>query len=80
MGWTSIKNGELLKRAAMEFDAFVTVDRNLAFQQNVDDLPLPVVVLRAKTNRLADLVPLVDELQRRLAEGVARAVTSVGGA
>ena len=35
MGWTSIKNGELLALAAQEFDVFVTVDRNLSFQQNL---------------------------------------------
>jgi hypothetical protein len=34
MGWTAIKNGELLALAAAHFDAFVTVDRNLSFQQN----------------------------------------------
>ena len=30
-GWAGIKNGELLTRVQMQFDAFVTVDRNLAF-------------------------------------------------
>jgi hypothetical protein len=33
MGWATIKNGELLALAAQQFDAFVTVDRNLSFQQ-----------------------------------------------
>ena len=32
MGWSSIRNGELLGLAAAEFDVFVTVDRNLSFQ------------------------------------------------
>ena len=31
MGWTTIRNGELLKFASEQFDVFVTVDRNLAF-------------------------------------------------
>jgi hypothetical protein len=35
----------LLERAANNFDVFVTVDRNLAFQQNLSDLALPVVVI-----------------------------------
>jgi hypothetical protein len=35
MGWTSIKNGELLALASQQFDVFVTVDRNLSFQQNL---------------------------------------------
>ena len=62
MGWAAIKNGELLTLAADHFDVFVTVDRNLSFQQNFVSLPIAVVVLRAKTNRLADLRPLVPTL------------------
>jgi Domain of unknown function (DUF5615) len=30
MGWAAIKNGELLALAEQQFDAFVTVDRNLS--------------------------------------------------
>jgi hypothetical protein len=62
MGWTAIKNGELLTRASEQFDVFVTVDRNLSFQQNLVSFPIVVVVLRAKTNRLADLSALVPGL------------------
>jgi predicted nuclease of predicted toxin-antitoxin system len=62
MGWTTIKNGELLARAAEQFDVFVTVDRNLSFQQNLAGLPIAVIVLRAKTNCLADPRPLVPAL------------------
>jgi hypothetical protein len=40
MGWRSIKNGELLRLASERFDAFVTVDRNLAFQQNLVSFPI----------------------------------------
>lgn len=59
MGWTTIKNGELLGLAAAQFDVFVTVDRNLAFQQSIVTLNIAVIVLRAKSNRLGDLKPLV---------------------
>jgi predicted nuclease of predicted toxin-antitoxin system len=55
MGWTSIENGELLALASQQFDVFVTVDRNLSSQQNLSGLRIAVVVLRATTNRLADL-------------------------
>ncbi len=33
LGWEGVRNGELLRRAASRFDAFVTMDRNLEFQQ-----------------------------------------------
>jgi len=62
MGWSTIKNGELLALAAGEFDVFVTVDRNLSFQQNLPAFAIAVIVLRAISNRLADLKPLVPEL------------------
>jgi hypothetical protein len=62
MGWTTVKNGELLALAGGQFDAFVTVDRNLSFQQNLVSYPIAVIVLRAKTNRLVDLRPLAPKL------------------
>jgi len=57
--WAGIRNGALLARVAGKFDAFVTVDRNLAFQQRIEALPFAVVVLRARPNRLTDLRPRV---------------------
>lgn len=62
MGWTTIKNGALLAPASEHFDVFVTVDRNLSFQQNLGNFPIAVIVLQGKTNRLADLLPLVPRL------------------
>ena len=62
MGWATIKDGELLALAEKEFDVFITVDRNLSFQQNLSRLAIAVIVLEAKTNRLADLRPLVPKL------------------
>jgi Domain of unknown function (DUF5615) len=63
MGWTTIKNGELLALASKDFDVFVTVDRNLTSQQNLAAFSIAVVVLRARTNRLADLKLLVPNLR-----------------
>lgn len=62
MGWLTVKNGELLALAAEKFDVFVTVDRNLSFQQNIPAFAVAVIVLRAPTNRLSDLRPLVPKL------------------
>lgn len=62
MGWLTVKNGELLALAAKEFDVFVTVDRNLAFQQPIAVFDIAVVVLRGRSNRLSDLRSLVPEL------------------
>lgn len=78
MRWLGIKNGALLALAAGEFDVFVTVDRNLSMQQNVSALPIAVVVLRARTNRLADLSVLVPDLLRALDTIGPGSVTFVG--
>lgn len=61
-GWASTKNGDLLALAQKNFDAFITVDRNLSFQQRLTDFSIAVVILRARTNRLADLRPLIPKL------------------
>jgi len=58
MGWAGIKNGQLLDLAAVDFDVFITVDRNLSFQQNLPQFDIAVIVLQAPSNRFADLKPL----------------------
>ena len=79
LGWGGIQNGELLGRAVGLVDAFVTVDRNLAFQQRVVSLPYAVVVLRARSNRLIDLRPLVPRLLEVLSTVQAGEVTWIEG-
>ena len=78
MSWSTIKNGELLALATKEFDVFVTVDRNLSFQQNLPTFTIAVIVLRARSNRLADLQPLVPGLLASIPSAKRGAVTYVG--
>ena len=78
IGWSTIENGELLALAEKEFDVFVTVDRNLSFQQHLPAFTIAVIVLRAVSNRLADLQPLVPELLASIPEAKRGAVTYVG--
>lgn len=63
MGWSGIKNGELLRLAAADFDAFITVDKNLQYQQNLSTLPIAVVVLYAQSSELHALMPLIPDLE-----------------
>lgn len=62
MGWAGIKNGQLLTLAETEFDVFITVDRNLSFQQNLPQFNIAVIVLQSPSNRLADLKPLAPKI------------------
>lgn len=48
------------------FDVLVTCDRSLPWQQNLTGRAVAVVLLRAPSNRLPDLLPLVPELLRVL--------------
>lgn len=77
MGWSTIKNGELLALAAKEFDVFVTVDRNLSFQQNLPAFAIAVIVLRVRSNRLADLQSLVPQWLAKILTAKPGAVTYV---
>ncbi len=66
-GWSGVKNGKLLALAASAFDAFITVDKNLPYQQNTASLPVAVLVLDAVSNELPYLLPLVPALEAALA-------------
>jgi len=77
-GWLGISNGQLLALAAAEFDVFVTVDRNLPFQQHLPKFDIAVILLRAKTNRLDDLVVLVPDLLSAIPSAKEGVVTPIG--
>jgi predicted nuclease of predicted toxin-antitoxin system len=76
-GWSSVKNGKLLALAATRFEVFVTADRNLEFQQNLTKLPIAVVVLLARKNRIQDIEPLLPSLARALNHIVPRTLIKV---
>jgi hypothetical protein len=62
MGWSGISNGNLLSLIRGQFDALITVDSNLACQQNLSTLAVAVVVLRAPSNKIEDIRPLLPSL------------------
>ena len=78
MGWASKENGDLLDLAAAQFDVFLTVDRNLSYQQDLGRFDIAVVVLVAPGNRLADLRPLLPQVLEVLAGIRAGQVLRVG--
>ena len=78
MGWGGVKNGKLLALAAADFDAFLTVDKNLQFQQNLATLPVAIVVLDAYSNELLALLPLIQQLEQVLSSLKPRSYVKVG--
>ncbi len=61
-GWSGVADGEMLRMAAQEFDAIVTMDRGIPHQQNLGALDLGIVIVRAYSNRRADVAPLIPQV------------------
>jgi hypothetical protein len=79
MNWKGIENGELLSRAADDgFQAVVTKDNGMPYEQNTATLPCSIVVLEAPSNALSDIEPLVPALLRALENLKPRSVVRVG--
>jgi hypothetical protein len=78
MGWSGLRNGELLTRSAGEFDVFLTADQNLQYQQNLRTLPVSIVVLVGKSNRIQDLRPLIPKLLKSLGSLPVRTLLRIG--
>ena len=77
-GWASIKNGKLLALAAGEFDVLLAADKGMEYQQNLVSLPVSILIVLARSNRIEDLafaVPAIlsalEELQPRTLRKVA---------
>ena len=65
-GWAGLSNGRLLALIAGNYDAFLTVDKNLPAQNRLSTFSFGVIVLRAPSNQLADLRPLVPQILKVL--------------
>jgi predicted nuclease of predicted toxin-antitoxin system len=77
-GWSGKENGELLELAQEEFDAFVTMDKGIAHQQNLARFDLAIVLLQAKSNSYEDLEPLMDRANALLREARPGRLVRVG--
>ena len=78
-GLAGKKNGELLAMAEKQgFDAFITLDRGIQYQQNLAGRAIAVLIIRANSNRLTDLLPLVTECLDQLVNILPGSVTTIG--
>jgi predicted nuclease of predicted toxin-antitoxin system len=68
LGWDALQNGALLAAAAQAgFDALVTMDRNIPYQQNLKNVTFGIVIIRAYSNSKAVVAPLMPNVNRALA-------------
>lgn len=58
--WTGLKDQPLLAKAQKRFDIFITIDKNLSYQQKISTFAIAVIVLEANSNRYKDLVKFVE--------------------
>jgi len=69
MKWNAKKNGELMQLLqANDFQALITSDKNLQYQQNLDRYKIKLVVLNVKDNRYETLLPFVERVEKALLE------------
>ena len=61
-GYAGLENGKLLRAISGKFDAFVTVDAGIEYQQRLADYPIMTILVRARSNRLEDLLPLAPQI------------------
>ena len=79
MGWSGLKNGELIQRIEEAgFDFFITIDASIQYQQRLADKPFGVIILKAKNNTYEELRKLSEKLLSALTADHLRKVTILG--
>ena len=68
-GWAGLKNGALLKNISGQYEIFLTIDKRLERQQELP-IDVAVITIRARSNRIEDLKPLVPAILRALKDAV----------
>ena len=79
MGWAGIKNGALLRLADGQFDALLTVDQGIEYQQDLSGLRISVVIMLVPSNDVDDLHPLLPTVEKVLTSLRPGEITRVGG-
>lgn len=60
-GWSGKKNGALLALAGPLLDVLLTLDKNISYQQDLRTVAIAVLVIRARSNRIQDPLPVTPE-------------------
>lgn len=76
-GWASVKNGELLALAAGEFDVVLTADKGMEYQQNLATLPVSILIVLARSNRLEHMALAIPSILEELGKLPARTLKRI---
>lgn len=78
MEWSGKKNGELLGLMTLNgFDALITIDKNLKFQQNIKKFDVKIFILNSRDNKLKTLEPFIKELENKLSGSIQENVIEI---
>ena len=70
LGWSGVKNGELLNLIEADFDIFVTSDKNLRYQQNLENRKTAILLLPSnQVPIIENLLPRIDEELEKIQPG-----------
>ena len=76
--WLGKRNGELLGLMTLDgFDAFITIDKNIRHQQNLNRFSIKLFVLNAPNNKIVTLRPYIEALLDVLKFEIADQITVV---
>ncbi|MEH6681251.1 MAG: DUF5615 family PIN-like protein [Sediminicola sp.] len=78
MGWSGIKNGDLLKRMHEKgLTVLLSLDKNMSHQQNLQKYNVSLLVFEAKDARYGSLVPFVGKVEQLLEKGTIPGLTII---
>jgi predicted nuclease of predicted toxin-antitoxin system len=78
MQWNTKKNGDLMKLLQENgFQALITSDKNLEYQQNLEKYQIKVVVLDVKDNRYETVLPFVEKIEKELVENTEKLLVKI---
>ena len=77
-GWAGKKNGELLSLAEPQFDVLLPLDKNIPYQQDLPLRRIAILIVRAYSNRIQDLLPVIPDCLVALQSIEPRHVVRVG--
>ena len=77
MGWRGLSNGNLLKAACEQFDALITTDRSMQYQQPIAKYEIALIVVRARSNEYQELTRLTERVLAALSTCQPRTATII---
>lgn len=78
MGWKGLSNGSLLAAASERFDVLLTMDKRMPAQRDVSQYAICVVLVRAMSNRISALTPLVPSMLEAIVQARPGTLVQIG--